>query len=304
MNDENFEMLLKEALAPEVSADELQIQRKGGKTGWWKRKSIAIAAACAILAVGIGSVRDRLVRSGDSRSAAVSGAASAQTDAAVSHLFTIEAMAAETNTAGGAALLASSGDFIPLVNAGSDHTHSYYEMNIPLTCVGEDVYSVTYHADSGRFKAVAREKVKEGTAFSFNITDDGESLLTGSFPASAGDGIPGGSYQKSFSVINADSESDETKYLFFICGYSDATLETAGDYYHGDADPALRAAALNRILGGASVSYEVTFTDKTTASGTLDFSAKAETYLEAGQAEEGDENAGTEDVFIVVRDRR
>lgn len=299
MTDEKFEQILKQALSPEISEEDIRI-KKGRKAGTMNKmiKGITALAACTAFIIVAGVVMSV-------QNTANNASNSGPNAADYGNPFRITAYAAELKE--NQAVPVVIGRTPSWVLSGDEETDEiYYAIQTDFGCEGEGIDSITYSINEGAFTI---SEMENDSILLEEVAYDGpqDGLLQGNLggiEASDGTILSASRLLKEYTVAYEAQKNDTT--TIGICG-----IRNAGEAFDTimDGSQALseaRAEAYSDFLDGVEITCTVHFADGTSESRRIGVEGQVMSYAEAGMCEEGftydtGEDWQTRDAFFVFQ---
>jgi hypothetical protein len=294
MTDERLDQILKQALSPEVSKEDIRLrERKRGKNMNKRIKKYIATAACAAATVAIAGIA--ATRNGTTSNF------SADTSDDVQNPFTITVYAKELDDT----------NYVPLVIGGrqswalsgnADYGKIYYDILTDFSCQGDNIDTITYRINEGAFDL--SEMADDSIIVAEAEYDGAEELRSGNLgvvESTEGDILSVSRFLQEYTV-KYDAQTNDTTSIS-ICGEK-TSKELLNAIWSDDAgDYEGKAAALDELLEDVRITCTVHFTDGTSASRVITVGGRVMTYEEAGMLGEGEafdngSDAQTKDAFI------
>lgn len=229
MNDKNLEQLLREALRPEISEDEVEVWERTPKTKKIHNirkhsmvKAGIAAAACMALVLGIGY--GHLSEIGNNKKAANPEPVSTKATASGglnSFVITVSAAEVKKKTSDDKTqpkvYAAPSYDGIWCEEEGKKNTVSYM-IKAPIQCTGENIKSITYTINKGSFLVVSAKDSKYLIASESKLKDAGHRFGVVEEKSEKSESDYGQQEFTSFTV--SGTEKPEEKFRIFFVGES------------------------------------------------------------------------------------
>lgn len=151
MTDEKLDQILKQALTPKNTASELEIKKIVRTYNMKKfiKGGIAVAACAAICLGGFSAIENILPNKQDE----VSNTVFYDAVTNLSDSFTIKVQAAEL-TGDNLLPITVTNDYAGAVLGGDEGNTVYYCFNLPLSCEGENIKTITYSINKGCFQVI------------------------------------------------------------------------------------------------------------------------------------------------------
>lgn len=294
MTDERLDQILKQALSPEVSKEDIRLrERKRGKNMNKRIKKYIATAACAAATVAIAGIA--ATRNGTTSNFF------ADTSDDVQNPFTITVYAKELDDT----------NYVPLVIGGRqswalsgnvDDGKIYYDILTDFSCQGDNIDTITYRINEGAFDL--SEMADDSIIVAEAEYDGAEELRSGNLgvvESTEGDILSVSRFLQEYTV-KYDAQTNDTTSIS-ICGEK-TSKELLNAIWSDDAgDYEGEAAALDELLEDVRITCTVHFTDGTSASRVITVGGRVMTYEEAGMLGEGEafdngSDAQTKDAFI------
>ncbi|MGN0351770.1 MAG: hypothetical protein ACI4ES_08965 [Roseburia sp.] len=290
MTDERLDQILKQALAPEISENDIRVKKRvrAKKMNKIVKRSIGVAACAALIAtVGVGANYRNIIGTGrdnvaDNRNP-----------------FVITAYAAELE--GGKAVPVILGEKQSwAICGGEDGETINYVILTDFRCEGDDIESITYSINKGAFNI---SEMADDSIITDAAEYEGEmnSGSIGDIEDEEGNIISESRFLKEYTVSYDAQTNDAT--TISICG--EKTMPGAFDIIWGETESNYEEVAkvYDELLDGVEITCTVHFTDGSSANQVITAGGQVMTYAEAGMCEEGEtfdtgEDWETKDAFF------
>ena len=218
------------------------------------------------------------------------------------HAFTLYVNAAELEEGKSVTLSSDTSKQSWAFSGNEDDNEMSYVIEMPVTCTGDDIDTITYEINKGAFQI--DQMPDENIVVNGQLCNEQEMLNVGncgSVEDEEGNIISETKQYKSFTV-NYDRQTGE-QFWISICGvtdYFDGKLFPGAFYDLDDYTIQDECDAINRMLDGVEITCTVHFKDGTTHQKTLSVGAEVKPNSEAGDADIIEkEAADAESVYIV-----
>ena len=304
--DQKLDYILQQALTPQISDEEIEVnlsldagQSDRRKSIWRERnmragkilKPVAAVAACAVLVVGVGIHK---LPDWQTTKQEIASGNIAEVVEQVKNSFTVSVQAAEHKIAlekNKAAALVAGGDSFGSVWGGDpDLREVDYSIDASPVVEGENIEKITYSINHGAFQVYAPEgsdifqDVKEykgemnvGATVSKEIAKKIEKGEKGKYEEK---------YLTSYTIRPKDQNSK--KIDVDICDNHKVSKKTYKKLWGDDNDTSLKeeAEGRNEVLNDLTITCTVTYKDGTTDTFDIAVEEKIMTFEEAGMPEE------------------
>lgn len=285
MTDERLDQILKQALAPKISEEDIHVKKsvRSKKMNKMVKRGIAVAACAALVATfGMGINYRNIFHTNEDSSP-----------------FTISVYAAELEEGKTVPVILGQEQCWALGGDGDTDTVDYV-IKTDFRCEGENIESITYSINQGAFNVsempgdsiIMDEVAYEGDIHcgDIGVAEDEEGNI-----------ISENRFLKEYTV-RYDAQTDD-KTVIAICGEKSFAGAVQGIWGEDQNNYEEQARIYDTLLDGVEITCTAHFTDGTSASQVITVGGRVMTYAEAGMCDEGDtyetgESGDTEGAFF------
>ncbi|MGN0342672.1 MAG: hypothetical protein ACI4DO_07750 [Roseburia sp.] len=291
MTDEQLDQILKQALAPEISEDDIQVKKRVRKKKMNKivKSGIAVAACAALVATaGVGANYRNIISANGDR-----GADSGSP-------FAITAFAAEMEQGKTVPVILGQQQSWVLSGEADENTINYVILT-DFQCEGENIDSITYSINQGAFNI---SEIPSDGIIMDAVEYEGEMSCgdIGAIEDEEGNIVSERRWVKEYTVSYEAQKNDTT--FISICGEKTLSGPVYVVWSGNEENYEEEARIYDELLEGVEITCTAHFTDGTSASQVITAGGQVMTFAEAGMCQEGEiyntgESGDTKGAFFI-----